>query len=128
MRDLLISLYERFHDPQSPIYEDRIYVPLGISLILATLAIAIVFYFFLNGFRARFNKWSHWLFCLILNCIIGFLAPILIVASLGGDQASAFSSDTLVLCLINSSYSFLFFIVVSMVLKWGSPHASRTPI
>src|ERR1700683_5462116 len=128
MRDLLISIYEKFHDPQSPICEDSIYVPVGISLIIATLAIAIIYYIFLNGFRARFNKWHHWLFCLILNFIIGFLAPIIVVANLGGDQASAFSSDTLLLCLINSIYSLVFFILVSMLLKWGSPHARRTPV
>jgi hypothetical protein len=128
MRDLLIRLYALFHDPQSPIYEDKVYVPVGVALILISLSIGIIYYFVLNGIRERFSeRWPYWWGCLFLNLFIGFLTPILIVRNLGDDQAGPFSSDTLILCLINCGYAVVAFFLVSMAFKWFSPHARRTP-
>lgn len=128
MRDLIIRLYERLHDAQSPIYEDSIYVPVGIALILCTVATGVIYYLILNGFRARFSKrWPHWWACLFVNLVIAFLAPILIVWNLSDENTGYFGSDTLLLCLINALYSVVLFFLVSMALKWWSPHARRTP-
>jgi hypothetical protein len=128
MRELFNHLYEFLHDSQSPVYEDKVYFTVGIWLILTTLLIGVIFYCVVNRLRAKYYKrWPHWGGCLILNMVIGFLVPIIIVHSLGDDQIGAFSPDTLLLSLINMLYAAVFFFLASMVLKWFSLSAKYTP-
>jgi hypothetical protein len=120
-------LYALLHGQQDPIFEDKIYQPVGMMLLLSTLFIVVIYYFGFNGLRAKFSKKGYWYVFLISDMILNFLAVIFIVRALGGDHAGPFSFATLLLCLINAFYAGIVFFVFSSVLKMGSPHARRTP-
>jgi hypothetical protein len=127
MRELIIRMYELLHDPTSPLYEDRVYEPVGLILISTTVLCCAAFYYVLNGFRARFSGTPYWLVALLFNSMINAIAPAVVVHGLGDDQVSSFSADSLLLCGINAGYAIVLFIVVSMTIKWWSAQARKTP-
>jgi len=120
-------LYALLHGQQDPIFEDKIYQPVGIMLLLSTLFIVGIYYFGFNGLRAKFSTRRSWYAFLTFDVVLNFLAVIFIVRALGGGHADPFSFATLLLCLINALYTAIVFFVFSIILKMGSPNARRTP-
>jgi hypothetical protein len=122
----LVWLYEVLHGQQeNPVYRDEIYKSVGIGLIVTTLALTVVYYYILNGLWARFGRtWPNWIAFLILNVLINAALVLWITSN---NDVEVFTMTTLLLCLINALYAGFGFFLSSILFKWGSPHARRTP-
>ena len=122
---LISVFYEALHGKQEAIFRDEIYVPVGTILVISTLVLCALYYYFLNGLRARFNTRGHWAATLLLNVLLNFAAVLWISSGLSDD--ANFGTAVLVLCLINALYAALAFTAASFAFKWLSPHARYTP-
>jgi len=124
--DIVNFLYELLHGDQDPVYEDKIYLTAAITLVLSALALGIIFYYLLNGFRAKYSKtWPWWWLFLIATVVFNFVSVLFIAHDF--PPAEAFSAVTFGLCFINAAYSAVVFFFLSLLLKLVSPHASKTP-
>jgi hypothetical protein len=120
------ALYELLHGNQDPVFREQIYVPVGIILVISTLLICVLYYYFLNGLRAKFNKKGHWIVALVCNAVLNIVS-VLWVSTWQTDTQNI-GTAILILCLINALYAAIAFTIASLIFKWGSPHASYTPV
>jgi hypothetical protein len=119
-------IYELLHGKQEPIFREQIYAPVGVILVISTLAICALYYYFVNGLRARFNKRWHWALTLVCNVLLNAAAVVWV--SMGQAETGDIETAILVLCLINGLYAAIAFILASFIFKWVSPHANCTPV
>jgi hypothetical protein len=120
------TIYELLHGKQQPIFREQIYATIGIILVISTLVICGLYYYLLNGLRARFNKRAHWSAALMLNVLLN-IASVVWVSTAQTDTGDI-GTAILILCFINAFYAAIAFLVASLLFKWGSPHASCTPV
>ena len=126
LSDVVVFLYTFLHGEQDPVYEDRIYFAAAVVLTLSALAFGIVFYYVLNGFRAKYSKtWPWWCSFLFATALVNFASVFFIAHD--SPPAEALSWPTLTLSMINAGYSAVAFFFISLLLKLWSPNASRTP-
>jgi hypothetical protein len=127
LQSFFIAAFELLHGSQdNPAFRDSVYAPAGFWLLITSVLSALFYYYFLNFFWARFSRfWPHWssvaLITMLVNCVIalGIELPI--------PDLDLFSAASLGLVFIDALYAFLGFLVVSTIIKWGSPNANRTP-
>ena len=125
LTDPLIALYALLHGDQDPVYLDKVYQPVATALIVTTIVMALIYYFVVTGFWARFNKWfPHWFGFLAINALVNVVAVLVITH----DRHLEWSMATVTLCLINIVVAAISFVVASFVVKWFSPHGRKTPI
>jgi peptidoglycan biosynthesis protein MviN/MurJ (putative lipid II flippase) len=122
----ITTAYEFLHGKQDAVFRDEIYVPVGTILVISTIVLCVLYYYFLNGLRARFNRTRHWALTLLLNVVLNTVAVAWISYGLSDD--ANFETAVLILCLVDALYAALAFTVASFALKWLSPHASCTPV
>jgi hypothetical protein len=118
--------YELLHGKQDAIFRDEIYVPVGTILVISTLVLCALYYYFLNGLRARFNRTGHWATTLLLNVLLNIVAVVWVSYGLSDD--ANFGTAVLILCLIDGLYAAIAFTLASLAFKWLSPHARYTPV
>ncbi len=126
MTDLYISCFELLHGRQDPVFRDYVYVPAGTGLLLISLLVALVFYYVVNGFRARFNRTRpHWFVAALVAVSLNIL--LLGVIEKQAPDLRLSSPASLNLFLIDALYAAIAFFCVSVLVKWFSPHARHTP-
>ena len=120
------KMYELFLGQQDPVFREQIYATVGIILVISTLLMCVLYYYFLNGLRARFNRRGHWIVALVCNVLLNIASVVWV--SIWQTDAGDIGTAILLLCLINALYAAIAFIVASLLFKWGSPHASYTRV
>ena len=70
------TIYELLHGKQEPVFREQIYAPVGVILVISTLLLCALYYYFLNGLRARFNKRTHWSIALVCNVLLNATAVV----------------------------------------------------
>lgn len=112
------------------------FVMYGVIAFFIALAFVLIYYYLIN--HPRFNKWWHWGIMLlivgVLNFLIGAIKTLseldaghisdcLVYGSNGGVSAS----NLWMFGLANLLVSVIFFILLSIGLKWWSTNCKRTP-
>ena len=122
----------------------NIFNQIGSLTIFIALFLVIIFYYIIN--HPRFNRWWNWLIILgvagLICLIIGYAWTI--NDFLNGNISDClmytrdennniisqhiFKTDCWMFGLANMFVSFLFFIVFSLTLKWGSRNCKHSPV
>lgn len=120
-----------FYDRKTPfygLYKAEIFNSVGLNTLLLALALVVVFYYVFNHavpalthqglYRPR-----HWLLVLLLAAGLGAL-----LAWRGAlAQEAAPDSYMRYFIIANTLVASIWFVLLSLALKWGSNHARRTP-
>jgi hypothetical protein len=122
----LIFLYASLLDLPA-IYEDKIYGSVATWMVVSALLAFLFFYYVLGWFRARFSTTGHWLLALAILIILNILLAVCVVGASDAQEAHVFSTDMLQLCLMNALFAATFFFLLTLVFKWWSPNAKKTP-
>jgi hypothetical protein len=135
MQQFFNSLYTigigLFYDRKSPmygLYKAEIFNTAGFYTLLTALALVVVFYYIFNHALPALThqglyKPTHWLLVLLLVAGLGALLAyrVAIGAEAVRDPYMRYFIIT------NTLVAPLWFILFSVILKWGSNHARRTP-
>lgn len=111
---------------ETPLYRGEIFPDVGgITLLLITLAMVAFYYYVLNHLihTAMFSHWYHWLVVLIINAAIAFGFAVYYC------RINEVTPDSYIywFATANAFYSGIFFILFSLIIKWKSNSAARTP-
>lgn len=114
------------------------FITIGSYMIIASLAIALIYYYAIN--HPRFNRWWSWLIMLFLSAIINFSVGFVYVYNrlYGGQIPSCFmeaDDDSILLstgnCILfgltNAFIGIVFFFIFSMIFKWWSRNSKHSP-
>ncbi|WP_017731577.1 hypothetical protein [Nafulsella turpanensis] len=131
MKDIFRFLYEliigRPQPPmETPLYRNDIFPDVGgITLLLITMGMVILYYYLLNHFMrtAVFSHWYHWLAILLINAAIAFGYAVYYC------RINEATPDSYIywFAAANALYSAIFFLLFSMAVKWKSNNAAHTP-
>jgi hypothetical protein len=136
MNDIFASLYELFayfEGFSDDLYENKLYIPVGLSMSVGSLIGIIIYYYGIN--HPRFNRWYHWLITVLTVCIINFgIAYSVVINGLDNIYASQnqeipYSAEILIFSLINAIWTLIASFVFSFVRKIGkwSYNCRNTP-
>lgn len=133
MNEFFANLYEMMivEDTFSDnMYEESLYLPIGLSMILIPMVFLTLYYYVVNS--ARFSKWWHWLLFVAIICAINFVISYSIsysgiVAIYPDVIPEGLGIYSFSLSLINAIYCFIVSFIWSMIIKWGSSQCRRTP-
>lgn len=135
MQQFFNSLYTSgiglFYDRKSTmygLYKAEIFNTTGFYTLLTALALVVVFYYIFNHAIPALThqglyKPTHWLLTLLL--VAGLGALLAYQVSMG--QGAVRDPYMRYFIITNTVVAPLWFILFSVILKWGSNHARRTP-
>ncbi|WP_151086314.1 hypothetical protein [Hymenobacter baengnokdamensis] len=135
MQQFFNSLYtngiELFYDRKSPmygLYKAEIFNTAGFYTLLTALALVVVFYYIFNHAVPALTHqgWyrpTHWLLVLLLVAGLGALLAYRV--SIGAEAVR--DPYMRYFIITNTLVAPLWFVLFSLILKWGSNHARRTP-
>jgi hypothetical protein len=119
--------------------QENLFSPIGISTLIITGAIAILYYYAINS--TRFNRWWSWVSMLGLSSIINAVLAFFWINGNYNDgsiQECLIKSDTGAILidisniikfgLGNFVISVVFFIIISAIIKWGSRNCKYSPL
>jgi hypothetical protein len=135
MQQFFNSLYTNgiglFYDRKSPLYglyKAEIFNTTGFYTLLTALALVVVFYYIFNHAIPTLThlgmyKPTHWLLVLLLVAGLGALLAYQVSIGAGAVRDPYMRY----FIITNTLVAPLWFILFSVILKWGSNHARRTP-
>ena len=133
MNDLLAPLYEGWglfylDNFSDDLYNNRLYIPIGLTLLLSSAALMGVFYYVIN--HPRFNRWYHWLFYVFLIGALNFGVAYYISYTTLSQlyEQDPYQSQYYTFALVNFLYTLVFSFLFSYLLRWWSVNAATTPI
>ncbi len=117
----------------------NMYIGIGLTMLLISLAIVVCFYYVIN--HPRFNNWWGWLIFLGINAVVNFFVgwqwvlkdyydgKMVALEKTTGKvvDLSIFPSDILAFGVTNMIDSIIAFVVISYIIKWWSTNCSRAP-
>lgn len=136
MNDIFAPLFEGWGlfwlgDFSNDLYNNQLYVPLGLLLIVGAFAWMALYYYVID--HPSFARWYHWLIWLLLFCVLNFIvANHLTFSRLDALYAARgkelpyyveFSTFGFVAAL----WAFLWGFIVSLLIKTKSVMCRRTP-
>lgn len=133
MNDVFAPLYEgwglfyldTFSDDM---YNNRLYLPVGWTLLLSTAALMAVYYHVIN--HPRFNRWYHWLLFVGIVAIINFAVAYFVSYNEMKllYEEDPYSTQYYTFGLVNFLYAFVFSTIFSYILRWWSINCATTPV
>ncbi|QKG53881.1 hypothetical protein [Hymenobacter sp. BRD67] len=135
MQQFFNSLYtngiELFYDRKSPmygLYKAEIFNTAGFYTLLTALALVVAFYYIFNYAVPTLThqglyRPTHWLLVLLLVAGLGALLAYRV--SIGAEAVR--DPYMRYFIITNTLVAPLWFVLFSLILKWGSNHARRTP-
>lgn len=123
----------------SPEQMSNMYIGIGISMLIISIAVAVCYYYIIN--HPRLNNWWGWLIFLIVNAVINFVVGWQWVLKdyyeghmVKKDAATGKivdlpiqTDDILAFGVTNMIDAIIVFIVISYIIKWWSTNCSRAP-
>ncbi|MCU0468307.1 MAG: hypothetical protein MUF58_06875 [Arcicella sp.] len=129
MNNLFAPIYEFFYYGvpfSDDLYQNELYVPLGLFLIFFSLAMVFTFYYWIN--RPSFSRWYHWGIMLGINMIFQFGFAVIIpqnkFIALGIEE---YNSEYYNFGLSVTLMALLMFVLFSFMLRWWSTNCRQTP-
>jgi hypothetical protein len=108
-------------------FQNKIYPEIGLYLIVLTVIFSVFYYYYLNSRFGRYYSLGSWFFLLGLCSIAVWLTTWLRARSILEDPIIDVSSQLLWIGIINAIYAAVLFVLLALLLKWGSPMGKRTP-
>ena len=133
MNDLFAPLYEGWglfylDNFSDDVYNSRLYIPIGLTLMLSSLALVGVYYYVIN--HPRFNRWFHWLIYVgaigVINFGIAYYMSYSTISEL--YERDPYQAQYYTFGLVNFLYALVFSLLFSYAIRWWSINCSTTPI
>ena len=123
----------------SPRQTSVMFIGIGLSMIVISLAIVVLYYYIVN--HPRLNNWWGWTIFLGLNAIINFVVGwqwvlkdyydglmVKLDPATGKEiDLDIFPSDIIAFGVTNMINAMITFLVFSYIIKWWSTNCSRAP-
>ncbi len=110
-------------------YNESLYIPIGLSMLLIPIAVLALYYYVVNS--TRLNRWWHWLILVIIicliNCGISYGISFNGINNIYEEYPNGLNTYCFSLSLVNFIWCFLVSFVWSMIIKWGSTSCRKTP-
>ena len=109
----------------------NIFSLVGIITLIITIVLCFAYYYLIN--HPRFNRWWSWLIVLITAAVINFGIAFGLTFSdnLNDNISSDIADISYFNCLgfgfTNVIVSSLYFVIISLIIKWGSRNAKYSP-
>ncbi len=129
MNSFFAPLYEFFyyHTPFSDdLFQEGIYAPLGLAMLLGSLLIVVLFYYIIN--RPSFSRWYHWMMVLGIHFAIQYGLAVWVPKRKFDTLNLQYSGEYWMFALMHGIISILAFTLLSYALRWWSKNCNRTPI
>ena len=133
MNDLFAPLYEGWglfylDNFSDDLYNARLYIPIGLTMLLSSLALMGVYYYVIN--HPRFNRWYHWLLYVVLIGLLNFGVAYFISYNEISQlyEQDPYNSQYYTFGLVNFLYTCLFSTLFSYLIRWWSINCATTPI
>lgn len=120
-------LYDR-KTPLYGLYKAEIFNATGLYTVLTALALVLLFYYVFNSavpflsHKGLFRP-SHWLLVLLLTAGLGAL----LAWRVSLNQGATPDPYMRYFIIMNTLLAPLWYVLLSLLLKWGSTHARKTP-
>lgn len=133
MNDFFAPIYEGWgafylDNFSDDLYNERLYIPIGWTLLLTALGLMAVYYYVIN--HPRFNRWFHWLIYVLIIGSINFAVAYFIsyneISIL--YEEDPYSSEYYTFSLVNFLWALAFCLLFSFGIRWWSTNSSTTPI
>jgi 4-amino-4-deoxy-L-arabinose transferase-like glycosyltransferase len=122
---MFTSLYELLCGKNDdPVYASTVYPNVGLFTLVLAIVFAIVFYLLLGRWKPVWDKVSHWIITLVILLAIAFYLAVSQSKNATGEDADAFVYK---FAIINSVIAFVYFFILSIIIKRASIFAKRTP-
>jgi len=108
-------------------FQNKVYSEIGLYAIIITLILSVSFYYYFNLRFGRYYSLKSWIITLCLNSILVGIATYFLTKGILNNPICDASRQLLWISLINAIYAAIFFFLISLVIKWGSPMGKRTP-
>jgi hypothetical protein len=138
MNEIFASLYEilgygYFEGFSDDLFENKLYIPVGLSMLAISLLGVAIYYYIIN--HPHFNRWYHWALIVLIGCIANFgIAYSFIFNHLEDiyaqkNQDLPYSMEILNFSLLNSLWTLIASFVFSFIRKIGkwSYNCRNTP-
>jgi hypothetical protein len=126
LQSFFISMFELLHGGQSnPAFRDSVYSGVGSWLLGITLLTVVFYYYVLNGIWARYARLKYWIVTMLASVFLNVVAVLVVERNV--QDLPIFGPASTSLMVIDALYAAIAFLVASLLLKWFSPNARRTP-
>lgn len=134
MNDFFANWYELlayFNGFSNDMYDNNLYLPIGLWMILSPVIILIGYYYLLNS--SRFSKRWYWLLIVVVLCAVNFGIAYhtsyneLVYLYEQQNAELPYNIEFFSFSFINALWTLIVSFVFSMIIKWGSKQCRRTP-
>jgi hypothetical protein len=108
-------------------FQSSIYSWIGLELVAISFVFMLLYYYYFNYRFGRYYAMKSWIVTLSFNSITVALATYLTANSVLDNPICSVSTQLLWITLINALYAAVVFTLLSVLFKWWSPMAKRTP-
>lgn len=132
MNDFFAALYELITSQETDLskllYDNKIYIPVGIVMLLLSLGGMVIYYYVIN--HPRFCRWYHWFLTAFVFCLVNFAVAYLMADGVVWDTygtTDGFVLQIITFAFANAFWTLLFSFAFSMGVKWKSTNAKHSP-
>lgn len=126
MNDFFAMIYEAgdlfyMNEFSNDLYNYSLYIPVGLTLIISSIIGLVLYYYVIDN--PRFAKWWHWLFWVLIFCVINFAVGYYLtyteldIKYAEMEMQLPYSSEFLTFSLENALYTFFFCFGASFLIK-----------
>lgn len=108
-------------------FQSNVYSLIGLEMVVISLVFALIYYYYFNYRFGRYYSGKSWGFTLALNSVVVAIATYFTTSAILDDPLCGVTSQTTWITIINFLYAGLMFFIFSIIMKWKSPMAKRTP-
>lgn len=112
-------------------FRDRVYQDMysyaGIYLLLISVISCIIYYYYLNSRFGNYYSNKSWCWWMFINSFLIALTTFITGKVIFGSFICPTTTHVIWLSIINFVYGLLLFFIISILVKWKSPMAKRTP-
>ena len=136
MNDFFATLYEAvfyIDNFSSDMYDANAYTFIGIIMVLSSLLLEAIYYFFISNYGGFYKRsyWFLWLVVIgIINFAVGYLYSSIAMEEFysTSEEGSPYSfTEFFSFSMVNMAWAIIFSFFFSIILKTRSIKASKTP-
>ncbi len=115
-----------FHPISNDLYSFGIFTTVGFVMLALALLTVIAYYYIINS--VRFCRFRHWLMMFLGSSIVTTIFSWIYAFNTFNYNGVTYAfGDYMTFILVVLVWSMFFFFLFSMILKWGSRNAKRSP-
>lgn len=140
MNNFFATLYDGFHpldlfyieNFSDDMYESGIFSIIGVIMLSTSLVLMVSYYYFISNYNGFFKKrfWFIWILVIgIVNFISAYYYSVIAMEDFysTSSDGSPYTTEHISFSMVNLLWAAIFSFLFSMILKFKSVRASKTP-